>query len=153
MVGAPPEVREEQPRQGTARTAGPVNGGRAMLELRTSPGRVDWMLVPNDSDNVTYAAQFPNVGTVIEVTQLIDAMLFEKAAQAYDVPRFAVGIVALHPSDNRDASYAELTELLKSIRPNLDGASDFSFQVCCSVHPRRCQRCRSIDCHAGQLPR
>jgi len=100
-----------------------------MLELRTSPGRVDWMLAPPMSDNVADVAQFPNVGTVTEAAQIIDAMLLEKAALAYEVPRFAIGIVALHPSDNRDASYAELTGLLRSIRPNLDGASDFSYQV------------------------
>jgi hypothetical protein len=128
VVGAPPEVRESQPRQGTTRDAGPVGEG-AMLELRTAPGRADWLLLPTMTPAMVQAPAFPNVGSVDDAIRLFVGLLFEKAALGYNVPRLALGVAALHPAPDRGASYAELTRLLTTISPKLDGATEFQYQI------------------------
>jgi hypothetical protein len=46
----------------------------------------------------------------------------------------AIGLVALHHHTSKESSYAELTRLLRSSTIQLDGASDFSYQI---NRPRR----------------
>jgi hypothetical protein len=129
VVGAPPEVRESQPRQGTTRDAGPINDGATILELRTAPGRADWLLLPAISTTMLTSTTFPNVGNVDEALHQCETLLFEKAARSYSVPRFALGLTAIYPAADRDASYALLTKKLKTIRPDLVGASEFLYQI------------------------
>lgn len=131
VAGAVPETRDSQPRQGTARDAGPIGDGAKSLELRTSPGRIDWLLLPTLSLPMLtdVSRSIPNVGEIGEALQFFDALLFEKASVAYATPRLALGVTALHVTADRDASYSELKSILSTISPNLDGSSDFLYQI------------------------
>jgi hypothetical protein len=129
VVGLPPETSESQPRQGTNRSTGPVKGDTAILELRTAPGRADWLLVPVIGPGSLDQPTFPNIGPVDEVLRFFDGLLFSKAAGAYPAPRFGLGVTGLHMAADRDASYAELTSLLKTISPKLEGAVEFLYQI------------------------
>ena len=132
VVGRPPEQREEQPRIGTIREVGPVGDGLAGLELRLSPGRADWLLSPALPPDVQLTT-LPNLGGIEDVLEGFRGLVFARAAAAYEAPRFALGAVVLHPAD-RDASYAELAQLVPQMKGHLAGASDFIFQI---NRPRR----------------
>lgn len=129
VVGAAPEVHESQPRQGTTRDAGPIADGTSGLELRTAPGRADWLLLPTVSSSMQHTPTFPNIGGIDEALRLFDDLLFEKAAMSYNVPRFALGLTAMSPAADRKESYAQLIKLLSTIHPNLAGASEFQYQI------------------------
>ena len=131
LVGAAPETRESQPRQGTTRDAGPIGDGSKTLELRTAAGRVDWLLLPTVNPTVLLdlSRSIPSLGEVEQAIQIFDALLFEKAANAYAAPRLAIAVTANHRATDRNASYAELEDILSTISPKLEGASDFQYQI------------------------
>ena len=133
VAGAPPETKEEQPRRGTSRQVGPVTEGRHSLEMQTAPGRVDWILTGLPG-LVVDSGISPSVGSPPDALDEFERFLFEKAANAYAAPRFALGIVANCPESGQNESYARLTELLRSIRPTFAGAFDFLYQI---NRPRR----------------
>jgi hypothetical protein len=126
--GSEPEHRETQPRVGTVREVGPIWGGGAALEFRASPGRADWLIspaIPADIQTATY----PNLGEIGEAVGKFRELVFAVAANAYDAPRYAVGLVALHLNPSKEASYNELSGLLQNASLRLEGASDFSYQI------------------------
>ena len=131
VAGAAPEIHESQPRQGTTKDAGPIGDGARTLELRTGPGRIDWLLLPifNLPMLADLSRSIPNLGEVGDALRAFDAFLFEQAAAAYAAPRLALGVTALHPAPDRDSSYSELRSILSTISPNLDGSSDFLYQI------------------------
>lgn len=134
-VGLPPEVREDQPRRGTSRHAGPIGEAGATLELQMAPGRIDWVMTAGPTlGDLSKIRTFSNIGAPQEALHAFDELLFVKAAQAYAAPRFAIGVVAMLPAKDRDASYADLAQLLRGLRPDLSGVSDF---ICQLNRPRK----------------
>jgi hypothetical protein len=129
VVGAAPEQRAAQPNQRTAFEGGVIFDGLAALEMRASPGRVDWLLGPPASQAALERTDLPNIGAVGDILPRFATLLFAKAAAAYDAGRFALGIVALHAAPSKDSSYAELGRLLPAVAPALENASEFLFQV------------------------
>lgn len=131
VAGGTPETQDSQPRQGTTRVVGPIGDGARSLERRTFPGRVDWLMLPYYTPAMLFdlARSIPSIGQVSEALQLFDALLFEKAADAYEAPRLALALTAIHPATDRDASYAELKTILSTISPDLNGATDFHYQI------------------------
>jgi len=128
VIGADPEQRETQPRIGTVREVGPIWGGVASLEFRASPGRADWVVAPAIPPDIQLAG-LPSLGEVEDIIQRFAALIIDAIARSYSAPRFAFGLVALHPQPNRDASYGELIDLLRFAALTLEGASDFSYQI------------------------
>jgi len=128
VIGSEPEQRETQPRFGTVREVGPVWGGVAALEFRSSPGRADWVLTPVIPPDIQLPG-IPNLGDVADTTQKFRNLIFEHFARAYAAPRFAFGLVALHQQPTKKASYLELAELLGNASLRLSAASDFMYQI------------------------
>jgi hypothetical protein len=129
VVGAPPEIKEDQPRRGVSRQAGPINEGSATLEVQSAPGRVDWVMAPVLTGTALEVSTFPNIGLPEDALGKFETLLFEKAMHVYGAPRLALGVIAIRPAPDRDASYAELSALLKSIHPDFSGASEVIFQI------------------------
>lgn len=132
IVGTPPEQQESQPRVGVTRDIGTVLEGSAGLELRRSPGRVDWLLTPVLQVIVPINAQpstFPSIGEVEDVSTSFSNLLFPRAAQSYDAVRFALGLTAHRHAASKEASYAELESLSKKTKFDIKGASDFLYQI------------------------
>src|SRR5579862_1400478 len=65
VTGLSPEQHESQPRFGTNRDLGSIWEGTTILELRTSPGRVDWTASPAIPPDVQLST-FPNLGEMTE---------------------------------------------------------------------------------------
>jgi hypothetical protein len=130
VAGAPPELKEDHPRRGTHRERGPLDEERAILELQTAPGRVDWLLTaPLDAMVTEVVSSFPSIGSPKDALSLFEATVFNKAARAYSAPRFALGLVATRPATDLDAAHSELAKLLVSMKPKLSGAHDFLYQI------------------------
>lgn len=128
VVGRSPDQQEAQPRLGLKRESGSLGDGSASLECRVSLSRVDWILVPVMSVE-TQMTTFPNVGTVDDAVDTLRTILFAKAAETYEAPRFAFGLTATRHTDSAAESYRELQSLLKNLNLNLDGTSDFLYQI------------------------
>src|SRR5882757_5431209 len=113
VIGSEPETREEQSRLGMIREIGPIweDMTPCVAEHRSSPGRVDWSISPTVYPDVQLTA-FPNLGPIRSVADRFAQLVFEPAARRYAAPRFAIGLVALHHHASKEASYAELTQLL-----------------------------------------
>jgi hypothetical protein len=128
VIGSDPEQRETQPRIGTVREVGPIWGGLAALEFRASPGRADWVVAPVIPPDIQLTG-LPTLGEIEETVQKFGKLIFDAVAQSYSAPRFAFGVVALHSQPSKEASYVELTDLLRIASLQLEGASDFSYQI------------------------
>ncbi len=128
IVGSDPEQREVQPRLGTTREVGSIWDGRASLEYRASPGRVDWAVTPILPAEMVLVEP-PNLGEVKTETQKFAELLFGAVASSYNAPRFALGIVAACPQATNADSYTHLAQLLRIEPDHLKGASDFHYQI------------------------
>jgi hypothetical protein len=130
VMGAPPEQRQDQPRVPFFREFGSIDEGFASLELRISPGRVDWLLspiVPMVEGQSEYFKYFKGYD---EFLARFEQLLFAKAFEAYkDAIRVAVGVIAVHPTASQQASYGELAELLPAVEVPRVGVTEFLFQV------------------------
>jgi len=128
VVGRPPDQHEAQPRFRTQREFGSISDGSINFERRITLSQVDWILAPIMSVE-TKLPTLPNVGTVADAVNVLRALVFAKAAEIYDAPRFAFGLVATRQTDSAAQSYRELEVLLKNLTLNLEGASDFLYQI------------------------
>ena len=50
----------------------------------------------------------PNLGEVEGVLTTFRGLLLDRAAAAYEAPRFALGAIVVRPAETKEASYAEL---------------------------------------------
>jgi len=128
IIGSDPEQQETQPRIHTVREVGAIWDGSASLEFRASPGRADWIVAPVIPADIQLAT-WPNLGRVEEIAERFSEFIFGAVARVYSAPRFAFGLIALHPQPSREASYAELTNLLRISSLQREGASDFVYQI------------------------
>ena len=103
VVGSSPDHRESQPRLHSAREIGSISEASLNLELRSTPGRADWILAP--------IAPTPGDVPFINFPNLFDALatfahvIFEKSADSYDAVRIALGVAAVRPTADRRESY------------------------------------------------
>jgi len=130
VVGVAPDQRYDQPKIRMLQESGQLNDYALNLELRTAPGRLDWLITPilpsrPGAQHVVFD-DFPDLDSSMT---LFKDLVFEKSAQTCDAPRLAIGVAAVLPRDNRKESYAHLARLLPDIRVPLQGASELFFQI------------------------
>ena len=121
-----PDDRTENPKRGVAVVSGAFAPGKLVLSLE--PERIDWLLVPPDSDDLPEEGP-PDLGSM---TATLDS--FSRIIQRWlgrdDVPevaRLAFGAVLKHPEPNAPTAYARLPEYVPvRVDPN---SSDFLYQV------------------------
>jgi hypothetical protein len=107
-----PDHQEAQPRLRMKREAGSLSDGSINLERPKSLNQEDWILVPIMSVE-TKLPTLPNVGAVDDAVNVLRTLVFAKAAEFYDAPKFAFGLVATRHTDSAAQSYRELEVLLK----------------------------------------
>lgn len=128
VTGVEPEKRVDQKRELKVVETGRIWDGSAFLEMRSSPGRVDWLL-SSAASGEELINQFQALGPVKENVEKFDELLFSAVAENYSALRFAIGLVALSPRKDKAAAYDHLQELIGPIGNGLDGASDFTYQI------------------------
>lgn len=129
-VGSPPDHHESQPKLRLIRDHGLVAENALNLEMRSAPGRIDWLampaLPPVPAPQISPFSNFPLLTDAVDVFTF---MLFDKAAEAYDAVRFAFGMTTVRPTTSVRESYEDLARLLPDIKVPLEGASELFFQI------------------------
>lgn len=130
VVGSPPDQREIQPKLRSAREVGSINENSVNLEMRSIPGRVDWLVTPIPSISPDQEfSPFRDLPVLPDSFDVFAYMIFQKTVDAYDAVRFAFGVAAVRPTVSVRASYEDLARLLPDIKVPLEGASELFFQI------------------------
>lgn len=130
VVGSPPERAESQPRFGTSSEFGPIWDASTSLERRATPGRIDWMFAPVFPQQFAFTlVKWPNIGELEPALQSAVKLVMPHLVQHYDATRFAIGVVALQPSSDKQSSYRQIEQLLPRLNLDLEGGSDFLYQI------------------------
>ena len=136
MAGTDPEVRVEEPGNGSVMEEGPWNVGRLILKHEPLRMRSDLVLQEQPQQG------FELLGPVADV--LAEFAAFSRNGPLLKVPdlnRIAVGIVALIPVATRPAGYQLLQSCLRSVTLYPEKTSDFSYQI---NYPKSSAREREI---------
>jgi hypothetical protein len=130
VVGSPPDQRENHPKLRSTREVGSINENSFNLDMRATPGRVDWFVTPiRPTSPNEEVSPFRSLPVVSDALDAFAYMIFEKSVNAYDAVRFALGVAAVRPTASVRASYEDLARLLPDIKVPLEGASELFFQI------------------------
>lgn len=127
--GASPDETTSNPKKGSSVISGSFGPGK--LVLRLEPDRVDWLLVPADSDAEAslISPEFPNIGSLTETLGTFSEIA-ERWLERDDVPevgRLAFGAVLGHPEADRRSGYLRLPDYVPvQVDPE---SSDFLYQI------------------------
>lgn len=128
VVGTAPDESESKPKLGIVKDSGIVAGRNLVLSRVVAPGRVDWIASP-EPQHLVVGKLVPNIGDTDSAYQDFQQILFEKTAEVYNAPRFALGLTAVKMTAGKQESYAKITQYLKRSQLDITGASDFVFQI------------------------
>lgn len=125
---ASPDEMTSNPKKGSSLVSGSFGPGK--LVLRLEPDRVDWLLVPADSDaEALLSPEFPNIGSLTETLGTFSEIA-ERWLERDDVPelgRLAFGAVLSHPEADRRSGYLRLPDYVPvQVDPE---SSDFLYQI------------------------
>ena len=129
VTGGQPDEATTNPKKGSALIQGAIDPGRLILKLE--PDRIDWMLMPSESDmdELAAAREFPTLGSAMEMVDAFSAIV-QKWLTGDDLPaiaRIAFGAVLKHPEADRQAGYRRLPDYVPvKVDPE---SSDFHYQI------------------------
>src|SRR5712691_4605478 len=126
VVGYAPETVVSRPKTGQYQAHGDFEGRR--LTLQVQPGRIEWSVSP-----ITKAEDeesgLPVIGPFPEVITSLSKVVVPWLPQAPALRRLAVGGILLQPVADTRAGYALVQKYLPRARFDLEGASDFFYQI------------------------
>lgn len=127
LVGEPAETKTIQPRVGGQTEQGEFLGAKLVNQIQ--PHRVDWQLQLPDQE--TQADTFPTVGPFLEIVErFVELMLKWLSLETCpELHRLAFGAVLVYPIESRVAGYQQLAAFLPSVKLDLEGSSDFLYQI------------------------
>lgn len=128
LVGTPAEESAANLKAGSKTLAGTFHGGKLILKLE--PGRIDWLLLPLETDPTTgFSGELPAIGPITENLEAFSEIATGWLSQndLPDLIRAAFGAVVRHPEPDRPSAYIQLRDYLPfRIDPD---SSDLNFQV------------------------
>ncbi len=126
VVGFPPEAVVSRPKAAQYQAHGDFEGRRIALQIQ--PGRIEWSATPvikaeDELSNVPTLGPFPDV--IASLLKVVVPWL----PMSPVLKRLAFGAVLLQPVENGLAGYVLIQKYLQTMRPDLDGASEFFYQI------------------------
>lgn len=124
VTGRDPESITSRPTIGMFAAEGAIDGMR--LQLTVAPGRVDWFLVAQPTEE----NPIPDLGSFQNSEQRFAAIAklwFELAPSP--IERFAIGLAARVPVENRIAGYKVLVALLPTLAIDTENSADLLYQI------------------------
>jgi len=128
LLGEPAEKQVVQPKQKARREEGAYEGGK--LILTTQPARIDWVYVAVD-DPEGGQGEPPTIGAFPATVDLFSRLMlrwFERGA-CPSVHRLAFGAVLSQLIGDQQTGYQRMTSYFPNLSLNLEGASDFAYQI------------------------
>lgn len=128
LIGEPPEIISNRPRESARREEGSFSGGRLVNEVL--PVRIDWLLVPSLEASTT-PEYSPSVGRLTESLEPF-AQLMTRWLGLETCPtliRLAFGAVVFHHVESRVAGYQQLAAYLHAVKLDPQNSSDFLYQI------------------------
>ena len=131
IIGVPAEAVTSRPKVGQYQAEGDFEARR--LRLQIQPGRVEWSVTPitKAEDELTGLSV---IGPLLDVDTSLLKVVNPWLSLAPEMKRLAFGAILLQPVENVPAGYGLIQKYLHRLHPDLDGASDFSYQI---NRPRR----------------
>jgi hypothetical protein len=126
VIGSAPESVLTRSRAGQYNAQGEVDGRRMTLQVQ--PGRIEWNLTPVVKPD-DEPLNFPTLGLLDDVSQSLAGAVRRWLPMAPILKRVAFGAALVQPVDGLQVGYARLQPYLGRMRPDLDGASDFFYQI------------------------
>ena len=137
VVGGAPEEQRSRPQQGIVEQFGLFQGMRLNVVWRSD--RVDWRLIPNVVRSGQPLDGFPVLGAYSDALKDFVELSKKGLDNCGPMIRLASGAVLLKRVPNLEAAYAVLASYLPSISFDLNGATDFLYQI------NRPRSSRSVD--------
>ncbi len=124
IIGVPAETVTSRSKAGQYQAEGDFEARR--LRLQIQPGRIDWSVTPiiKAEDELT-----PVLGPLPDVLTSLSKVVSPWLSLASEMKRLAFGATLLQPVENGPAGYALIQKYLHRLHPDLDGASDFFYQI------------------------
>lgn len=128
LIGEPPEITTNRPRESARREEGPFCGGRLINEVR--PVRIDWLLAPSQETG-TVAETPPSVGRLTESLEPFSQVMnrWLSSGTCPTLARLAFGAVLFFPVESRVAGYQQLAAYLPFVQLDPFNSSDFLYQI------------------------
>ena len=128
LVGESSEKQIVQPKQKVRREEGSYEGGK--LILTTQPVRIDWVYVAVD-ELEGGQGEPPTIGAFPDVLSVFSQLMLHwlERGACPPVHRLAFGAVLLQLIEDQQVGYRQMTAYLPSLSLNLEGASDFAYQI------------------------
>lgn len=129
VIGEPPDTRTLKPKTAGLQETGLFEGGKLTLEV--VPGRVDWVLMALQDEDLSRAEPIPTIGpfcsTLDKFLSIVDK--WSKLDTCPPLSRLAFGAVLLCPVGNRFEGYTTLSSYLHKVVIDPEGSSDFFYQI------------------------
>jgi hypothetical protein len=126
IVGVPAETVTSRAKAGQYQAEGDFEARRLTLQIQ--PGRIDWSVTPiiNAGEEFT---SVPVLGPFPDVITSLSKVVSPWLPLAPDVKRLAFGATLLQPVENVRSGYGLIQNYLQRFHPDLEGASDFLYQI------------------------
>ncbi|MBI3909962.1 MAG: hypothetical protein HY320_03400 [Armatimonadetes bacterium] len=127
-VGGDPDTRVVRRKSGEQTEEGPLGPGK--MALRLTPGRVDWLLTPQDSTEESPVG-FPVLGAYRDAADLFTPVVrrWLGLANTPDLQRIAFGTVLLRPVGTIEEGYGLLSSYLPSVQIDPERSRDLLYQI------------------------
>ncbi len=127
LVGEPPETSTHQPKRGVLQQKGPVEEGQLILTIQ--PDRINWLFSSVEEEQE--AKDLPIIGPFARILDSFIPLMDKwfRLETCPSVIRLAFGAVLLHPVENKQAGYQQLTRYLPSIQLDPEGMFNFLYQI------------------------
>lgn len=125
VVGAAPELRSSQPRQGVQQESGPYLNGTLTLDV--NPLRIDWLLGPNLEQTIP-PDSLPTVGAFLKLVDAYSSSLSKWLASAPQLKRLAFGTILLQDVASHHDGYILVDKYLPAVTLN-PSTSDFLYSI------------------------
>ena len=133
VIGEDAESSTSQPRRKALVQEGAAAGGRLILSVE--PTRIDWRLVPIESDKMG-VDPFTNLGGLPDAVNAFTSLVrpwFDLETYP-ETKRLAFGAVLLKLTNNRQSGYQQLAAYLPFVTLDIENSSDFLYRI---NRPRR----------------
>lgn len=121
LTGAEPESRTSKPGRGESQDTGPCGEGNLVLSIQ--PGRVDWLLIPQQENELRF------VGRFAETTSTFSELMLKWLASAPPIIRLGYGATVHQPANDRVEAYTLLSKLLPAVQIDTHNSEDILYQI------------------------
>jgi hypothetical protein len=126
----PPDKSLSKPKINTFQQEGSFENGRMVLNIQ--PFRIDWILTVPEKD--PDFEKIPSIGPLATTLNAFLTVMFRWLGLSPPLKRIAFGAILSQPASSIYSGYEKLARYLPSVRLDIGGSSDFSYQI---NRPRR----------------